>query len=190
MCCSHPHSYAKLRPEAASSAQLLEEGEGSLHLQNAAQDEKRSPRDFALWKRSKPEEESAGSYWESDWGRGRPGWHIECSVMSSEAFSQISDGLLDIHAGGVDLKFPHHDNEIAQSEAYLDNTQWCNYWFHTGHLHIDGAKMSKSLKNFITIREALKRYSWKEIRLTFLMHKYTAPMDYGDDNVEHAITVP
>ena len=87
--------------------------------------------------------------WESPWGKGRPGWHIECSVMSSDALGE----KLDIHSGGIDLKFPHHENEIAQSEGCFQCEQWTNYWLHTGHLNIKGLKMSKSLKNFLTIKE-------------------------------------
>jgi cysteinyl-tRNA synthetase len=88
--------------------------------------------------------------------QGRPGWHIECSAMAHAVTKQFGGGRLDIHSGGVDLKFPHHENEVAQSEAFLDSPQWANYWMHAGHLHIDGRKMSKSLKNFITIQDALK----------------------------------
>jgi cysteinyl-tRNA synthetase len=105
---------------------------------------KKQPADFALWKaKSKPGEPA----WPSPWGEGRPGWHIECSVMASEVLGRS----MDIHSGGVDLMFPHHDNELAQSEAYHGCRQWVNYFLHTGHLHIEGLKMSKSLKNFITI---------------------------------------
>jgi cysteinyl-tRNA synthetase len=98
-----------------------------------------------LWKKSKPGEPS----WDSPWGKGRPGWHIECSAMASEILGEV----IDIHGGGSDLQFPHHDNEIAQSEACFESNQWTNYFLHSGHLDIDGLKMSKSLKNFITIRE-------------------------------------
>uniref|UniRef100_UPI0037E9AE4E probable cysteine--tRNA ligase, mitochondrial n=1 Tax=Semicossyphus pulcher TaxID=241346 RepID=UPI0037E9AE4E len=107
---------------------------------------KRDLRDFALWKPSKPQE----PFWESPWGRGRPGWHIECSTIASSVFGS----RLDIHSGGIDLAFPHHENEVAQSEAYHQCDQWANYFLHSGHLHLKGSaeKMSKSLKNYITIK--------------------------------------
>ena len=184
-------NYCKLEPEQVNNAELLAEGEGKL-TQTFVGD-KHSPRDFALWKRTKPGEPA----WDSPWGPGRPGWHIECSVMASTIFSQMS-GLssaegsgdaccMDIHSGGIDLKFPHHDNELAQSEAHAGCQQWVNYFVHTGHLHIKGFKMSKSLKNFITIRQALENNTARQIRLCFLMHKYNAPMDYGDNTMSHAL---
>ncbi|CAN0429998.1 unnamed protein product, partial [Laminaria digitata] len=120
-------------------------------------------------------------------GDGRPWWHIECSVMASSTFETMGDGTMDIHAGGFDLKFPHHDNEIAQAEAKYDCGQWVNYFLHTGHLHIKGFKMSKSLKNFITIKQALEEHSSRQIRLLFLLHKYNTPMDYGDDAMAGAL---
>ncbi|KAG9117692.1 hypothetical protein FRC07_007353 [Ceratobasidium sp. 392] len=162
------HIYAKLQPHSKNNTALLEEGEGAL----STGDTKRSPADFALWKRSKPGEPE----WPSVWGPGRPGWHIECSVMASAI---LGDGM-DIHSGGIDLAFPHHDNEIAQSEAYHDCRQWVNYFLHTGHLHIEGQKMSKSLKNFITVEEALKMYSSRQIRLAFLAQAWNARMDFKE----------
>merc|ERR1719333_1139545 len=147
----------------------MEEGEGALAAETT---EKRNPNDFALWKASKPGE--------PDWdppgkaARGRPGWHIECSVMATD----VQGEFLDIHAGGEDLKFPHHDNEMAQSEAYLNRPQWVNYWWHAGHLHIEGLKMSKSLKNFITIRQALEFHSARQLRLMFLMQQWDRGMNY------------
>ncbi|KAF8609049.1 putative cysteine-tRNA ligase [Ceratobasidium sp. AG-I] len=162
------HVYAKLQPHSKNNTALLEEGEGALSTSS----EKRSAADFALWKRSKPGEPS----WPSPWGAGRPGWHIECSVMASAI---LGDGM-DIHSGGVDLAFPHHDNEIAQSEAYHDCRQWVNYFLHTGHLHIEGQKMSKSLKNFITVDDALKMYSPRQIRLAFLAQSWNAKMDFKE----------
>jgi cysteinyl-tRNA synthetase len=119
---SKDHFYAKLRPNAVGDAKLFAEGEGAL----SATGEKKSKNDFALWKKSKPGEPA----WSSPWGLGRPGWHIECSAMAGKLLGKT----LDIHAGGVDLKFPHHDNELAQSEAYFDNEQWVNYFLHSGHL--------------------------------------------------------
>ena len=133
------HDYAKLAPWAASNLKLLQEGEGDL----ADGSGKRNSSDFALWKASKQGE----PFWPSPWGNGRPGWHIECSVMAS----CVLGSNMDVHCGGIDLQFPHHDNELAQSEAYYDCKQWVNYFLHSGHLHIENLKMSKSLKNFITI---------------------------------------
>lgn len=191
-------SYCKLAPEQVNNAELLAEGEGKL-TQDFVTD-KRSPRDFVLWKKSKENEPT----WESPWGDGRPGWHIECSVMASDVFSQMTGGSsaedaakdgcaemsrMDIHSGGVDLKFPHHDNEMAQSEAHSGCCQWVNYFVHSGHLHIKGFKMSKSLKNFITIRQALENNTARQIRTCFLLHKYNAPMDYGDNTMSHAIAI-
>uniref|UniRef100_A0A8C6WT07 cysteine--tRNA ligase n=1 Tax=Neogobius melanostomus TaxID=47308 RepID=A0A8C6WT07_9GOBI len=119
---------------------------GAMESQETVSLDKKDPRDFALWKKSKPQE----PFWESPWGRGRPGWHIECSTVASSVFGS----QLDIHSGGIDLAFPHHENEIAQSEAHHQCGQWCNYFLHSGHLHLKGRaeKMSKSLKNYITIK--------------------------------------
>lgn len=138
---SKTHSYAKLEPENLGNTKLANEGEGSL---SSGTSDKKNPSDFALWKKSKEGEPK----WESPWGWGRPGWHIECSAMASD----ILGAVLDIHSGGEDLRFPHHDNELAQSEAFFGSQQWVNYFIHSGHLHINGCKMSKSLKNFITIK--------------------------------------
>merc|ERR1719321_782990 len=120
--------------------------------------------------------------WDSPWGKGRPGWHIECSVMASDIFGES----LDIHAGGEDLKFPHHDNEMAQSEAMMGCSQWVNYFWHAGHLHIEGLKMSKSLKNFITIRQALEYHSARQLRLMFLMQPWDKGMNYSDQAIDKA----
>lgn len=170
------HYYAKLVPEAYGNQEALEEGEGALSA-NTAQ-EKRSPNDFALWKASKPGEPA----WPSPWGSGRPGWHIECSAMASEIFGES----LDIHTGGVDLKFPHHDNELAQAEAHYNNDNWVRYFLHTGHLHIDGCKMSKSLKNFITIKKALEANSPAHLRIAFLLHAWKDTLDYSSNTMEGA----
>ncbi|THD27037.1 Cysteinyl tRNA synthetase [Fasciola hepatica] len=170
------HFYAKLVPTAYGDVDQLATGEGEL----TSDGEKRSPNDFALWKSSKPGEPA----WSSPWGQGRPGWHIECSVMASSVFGES----MDIHSGGVDLKFPHHDNELAQSEAYFNNSHWVNYFLHSGHLTISGCKMSKSLKNFITIRDALKEHSARRLRLTFLLHSWRDTMDYSPDTVAEAIS--
>ena len=181
-------TYGKLEPEKVGNAKLLAEGEGKLFCtdNNNIQHVKRNPRDFALWKRSKEKEPT----WESPWGLGRPGWHIECSVMASDVLHQfVNCDSMDIHSGGIDLKFPHHDNEMAQSEAACTNhcVQWVNYFLHAGHLHIAGLKMSKSLKNFITIADALLINSPRQIRILFLLHKYNAGMDYGDNTMIHAV---
>lgn len=171
------HHYAKLIPEAFGDTAQLQEGEGDLSGDKGT--EKRSPNDFALWKNSKDGEPA----WSSPWGEGRPGWHIECSAMAAEIFK--SD--LDIHTGGVDLKFPHHDNEIAQSEAHYDESGWVKYFLHTGHLTISGCKMSKSLKNFITIKEALKQHTATQIRFAFLLHSWKDTLDYSPNTMEIAI---
>ena len=109
--------------------------------------------------------------------------------MSNFSLEKLGQGGLDIHAGGSDLKFPHHENEIAQSEAYCNCQQWVNYWLHVGHLNIKGFKMSKSLKNFITIRQALEVHSPRQVRFCFLLHKYNSPMDYGDGTMAQAVNI-
>ncbi|OSD07063.1 hypothetical protein PYCCODRAFT_1359815 [Trametes coccinea BRFM310] len=163
------HTYAKLEPWSKGNRELLEEGEGALSPSSGG---KRSAADFALWKASKPGEPS----WPSPWGEGRPGWHIECSVMASA----ILGDNMDIHSGGIDLAFPHHDNEMAQSEAYHNCPAWVNYFIHTGHLHIEGLKMSKSLKNFITIDEILQKYTARQLRLAFLTQLWNAKVDFSE----------
>lgn len=181
------HKYGKLMPEQIGNEKLLAEGEGS--LTNST--EKRAAADFVLWKKTKDHKEDniIEPSWPSPWGQGRPGWHIECSVMSNFALQKFGGGCVDIHAGGVDLKFPHHENEIAQSEGFSGSHQWVNYWLHTGHLNIKGLKMSKSLKNFITIREALEMHTARQIRFCMLLHKYNAPMDYGDSTMVQAVNI-
>ncbi|KAF5325652.1 hypothetical protein D9611_000121 [Ephemerocybe angulata] len=177
------HFYAKLEPgnrkgEAKQEEEVTapppppagEVSSAELEIQNEKA-QKRSGRDFALWKKSRVGEPG----WESPWGSGRPGWHIECSAMASE----VLGSQFDIHSGGIDLAFPHHDNELAQAEAYWHKNpkesktpvQWVNYFIHMGHLSIAGAKMSKSLKNFITIREALDSGDWtaRKLRILFMM---------------------
>ncbi|KAL4225668.1 hypothetical protein ACF0H5_016357 [Mactra antiquata] len=176
---SPKHYYAKLVPEAYGDQKALKEGEGELSVSEERISEKRSPNDFALWKASKPGEPT----WDSPWGKGRPGWHIECSVMASSILGET----LDIHTGGVDLKFPHHDNELAQAEAHFENDNWVQYFIHSGHLTIDGCKMSKSLKNFITIKEALKKHSARQLRMLFLLHSWKDTLDYGTDTMTGAI---
>lgn len=179
-CCGH--NYGKLEPSSVGSEALLQEGEGVLSSQDEAlKNQKKSAGDFVLWKKSKPDE----PLWDSPWGPGRPGWHIECSAMASHVLGES----IDIHAGGVDLRFPHHSNEIAQAEAYHGCQQWVNYFLHAGHLHIEGLKMSKSLKNFITIRECLKRFNARQMRLAFLAHRYDAPMNYTEHGMEEAVNL-
>lgn len=133
--------------------------------------------DFALWKRFKQGEPS----WDSPWGKGRPGWHIECSAMSMKFLGES----IDIHGGGSDLIFPHHENEIAQSESYTGK-QFVNYWIHNGFVNINNEKMSKSLKNFVTIRDLLAKYHPEAIRLFFMFTHYRSFMDFSDDGVESA----
>ncbi len=145
-------------------------------------DAKDDPMDFVLWKGSKPGEPS----WDSPWGRGRPGWHIECSAMSTS----LLGNHFDIHGGGRDLLFPHHENEIAQSEAATDEC-FVNVWMHNGYLEIDSEKMSKSLKNFLTIREILAQDSdparmGEILRFTFLLSHYRSPLNYSDSSLENA----
>jgi len=139
---------------------------------------KKDPLDFVLWKASKPNEPA----WDSPWGRGRPGWHIECSCMSMK---HLHTQTLDIHAGGRDLIFPHHENEIAQSEA-LTGARFAKYWIHHGLLTINGQKMSKSSGNFITIQQALAKYSVDEIKMFFLFSHYASNIDFSDEKVLEA----
>jgi cysteinyl-tRNA synthetase len=138
---------------------------------------KRDPFDFALWKAAKPEEPS----YPSPWGQGRPGWHIECSAMVKE---QLGD-TIDIHVGGGDLMFPHHENEIAQSEAATGHPL-ANYWLHNGMVKIEGEKMSKSLGNFITLRDLLDKVEPMVVRLFILQAHYRKPLDFTDEGLEAA----
>jgi cysteinyl-tRNA synthetase len=138
---------------------------------------KRHPLDFALWKSSKEGEPS----WESPWGRGRPGWHIECSVMAMKYLGET----LDIHGGGADLIFPHHENEIAQSEAY-SGKEFARYWLHNGFVSVESEKMSKSLGNFFTIREALAKYDAEALKLFLLSTHYRSPLDFSEKRMKEA----
>lgn len=142
-----------------------------------AEPKKQDPFDFALWKAAKPSEPS----WDSPWGPGRPGWHIECSAMVRERLGDT----IDIHAGGSDLIFPHHENEIAQSEACTGKTL-ANYWMHNGMVKVDGEKMSKSLGNFITIRQLLEKYEPMAVRLFVLQAQYRKPLDFTDEALQSA----
>ncbi len=138
---------------------------------------KDDPLDFVLWKAAKPGEPS----WPSPWGNGRPGWHIECSAMSTHCLGNH----FDIHGGGMDLQFPHHENEIAQSEG-ATGCQFVNYWIHNGFVQVDEEKMSKSLGNFFTVREILARYQAEEIRYFILASHYRSPLNYTEDNLDKA----
>ncbi|MFK5926110.1 MAG: cysteine--tRNA ligase [Desulfuromusa sp.] len=140
-------------------------------------EQKQNPMDFALWKAAKPGEPS----WESPWGAGRPGWHIECSAMSS---SLLGDSF-DIHGGGRDLIFPHHENEIAQSEG-ASGKPFVKYWLHNGFVNVDQEKMSKSLGNFFTIRDILKTYDAEVVRFFILSAHYRSPIDFSDQNLAEA----
>ena len=135
--------------------------------------EKEHSMDFALWKSAKPQEPS----WNSPWGKGRPGWHIECSAMALEYLGSS----IDIHGGGQDLIFPHHENEIAQTESFTNQTPFVNFWLHNGLLNLDSEKMSKSLGNLVTIRQALEKYSADAIRLSVLNAHYRSPGYYSDE---------
>jgi cysteinyl-tRNA synthetase len=138
---------------------------------------KEDPLDFVLWKRSKPGEPA----WKSPWGEGRPGWHIECSAMSRELLGQP----FDIHGGGQDLQFPHHENEIAQSEGAAGE-EFVRYWMHNGFVRVDEEKMSKSLGNFFTVREVLAKYDAEVVRFFILRAHYRSPLNYSDAHLEDA----
>ncbi len=138
---------------------------------------KKDPMDFVLWKMAKPDE----PFWDSPWGRGRPGWHIECSAMSTCCLGNH----FDIHGGGMDLQFPHHENEIAQSEV-ATKENFVNYWMHNGFVRVDEEKMSKSLDNFFTVREVLKTYRPEIIRFFILSSHYRSPLNYSTEQLEDA----
>ena len=146
----------------------------------AANDAKQDPLDFVLWKQSKAGE-PADTGWDSKYGRGRPGWHIECSAMSCALLGEH----FDIHGGGQDLQFPHHENEIAQSEAASAET-FVNYWMHNGYVQIDNEKMSKSLGNFFTIREVLAQYDAEVVRFFIARAHYRSPLNYSDVHIDDA----
>jgi cysteinyl-tRNA synthetase len=156
-------SHRQLSNMQAGASGRVEEGE-----------QKRYPLDFALWKAAKPKE----PYWESPWGRGRPGWHIECSAMVKECLGDT----IDIHAGGADLQFPHHENEIAQSEA-VTKKPLARFWMHNGFVNINGEKMSKSLGNFKTLRSLLAVYEPMAIRLFILQSHYRQPIDFTEEAI-------
>ena len=136
---------------------------------------KKEPMDFALWKSAKPGE----PYWESPWGHGRPGWHIECSAM----VRRFHGNTIDIHCGGQDLIFPHHENEIAQSEC-CNGVPFANYWMHNGYINVDNVKMSKSLGNFFTVRDVAEKYGYEPIRFLMISSHYRSPINYSTDIIE------
>ncbi|MBP3481671.1 MAG: cysteine--tRNA ligase [Clostridia bacterium] len=135
-------------------------------------DNKENPLDFVIWKAAKPGEPS----WDSPWGKGRPGWHIECSAMANKYLGKT----IDIHCGGVDLIFPHHENEIAQSES-ANGCEFAHFWLHNGHINVDSKKMSKSLGNFFTVRDAAQAYGYETIRFFMLSSHYRSPINYSAD---------
>lgn len=136
---------------------------------------KREPMDFALWKGAKPGE----PYWDSPWGKGRPGWHIECSAM----VHRFLGNTIDIHCGGQDLIFPHHENEIAQSEC-CNGVPFAHYWMHNGYINVDNVKMSKSLGNFFTVRDVAEKYGYEPIRYLMISSQYRSPINYSVDIIE------
>lgn len=158
---------SKFKDYGKLSGKKIDELEAGARIE--INENKKNPLDFALWKKAKPGE----PYWSSPWGEGRPGWHIECSAMSCKHLGET----IDIHAGGSDLIFPHHENEIAQSEARTGK-KFVNYWIHFGFLNIDNEKMSKSLGNFFTTREILAKYRAQELRYLYLQTHYSAPLNF------------
>jgi cysteinyl-tRNA synthetase len=164
------HDYGKLSHRSLDSMMAGECAVG--------EKEKEDPMDFALWKASKPGE----PWWQSPWGQGRPGWHIECSAMSLKYLGDT----LDIHGGGQDLIFPHHENEIAQSESFTGKKPFAKYWLHNGLLQLGEDKMSKSLGNLITVSEALEKYSSDAIRIFILSSHYRTPLTYSEEALEAA----
>jgi len=168
-CVEKFESYLKL------SKRNLEDMQAGARIE--VDERKRHPMDFALWKGAKPGE----PYWESPWGQGRPGWHIECSAMSMKFLGET----FDIHGGGKDLIFPHHENEIAQAEA-ATGKPFVKYWLHNGFVNINAEKMSKSLGNFFTIKEVLDRYDAEVLRFFLLSAHYRSPIDFSDQNLKDA----
>lgn len=157
------------------SHQPLEDLEAGARIETG--DIKEDPMDFCLWKGAKPGE----PYWESQWGKGRPGWHIECSAMAGRYLGKT----IDIHCGGLDLIFPHHENEIAQSEA-ANGCDFAHYWMHNGFINVDNHKMSKSLNNFFTVRDVAEKYGYEPIRYFLVSSQYRSPINYSVDIIEQA----
>ncbi|MBI3755276.1 MAG: cysteine--tRNA ligase, partial [Deltaproteobacteria bacterium] len=170
------YSVRKFEGYGKLSGKNIEELEAGARVE--VDERKEDPLDFALWKSSKPCEPS----WPSPWGEGRPGWHIECSAMSQKFLGET----IDIHGGGKDLIFPHHENEIAQSEAATGKQPFVRYWLHNGFVNIEKEKMSKSLGNILTIKDALKNYSSEAIRLFLLSSHYRSPIDYSQESLRSA----
>jgi len=146
----------------------------------AVDERKKHPADFVLWKGAKEGEPS----WDSPWGKGRPGWHIECSAMSLKYLGQH----FDIHGGGIDLKFPHHESEVLQTECHTNHSPMANYWLHSGHLTINNEKMSKSLDNFFLVRDVMKEYSAPVLRFYLLNGHYRSPIDFSDSNLDESVS--
>ena len=155
------------------SHQPLEDLEAGARI--ATDDIKEDPMDFCLWKGAKPDE----PYWDSPWGNGRPGWHIECSAMAGRYLGKT----IDIHCGGLDLIFPHHENEIAQSEC-ANGQEFAHYWMHNGFINVDNHKMSKSLGNFFTVRDVAEKYGYEPIRYLMISSQYRGPINYSVDIIE------
>ena len=172
------YSVRKFERYGALSGKSLEDLRAGERV--AANEAKQDPLDFVLWKRAKPEE-PAESSWDSKYGRGRPGWHIECSAMSCALLGEH----FDLHGGGQDLQFPHHENEIAQSEGASGET-FVDYWMHNGFVQIDNEKMSKSLGNFFTIRDVIGRYDAEVVRFFIVRTHYRSPLNYSDVHLDDA----
>ena len=167
------HGYGKL------SGRKLEDMQAGARIE--VDERKHHPMDFALWKAAKPGEPS----WDSPWGKGRPGWHIECSTMSLKYLGK----KFDFHGGGSDLIFPHHENEIAQSQACIgDDHSFAQYWLHNGFITIHNEKMSKSKNNFFTVEDILKKYPGEVVRFFILETHYRSPLDFSDDRLKEAQT--
>jgi len=169
------YAVSSFAPYGRLSGKRLEDLQAGARIE--VDEDKRDPLDFVLWKRAKPGEPS----WISPWGEGRPGWHIECSAMSTRSLG----AHFDIHGGGMDLKFPHHENEIAQSEA-ATGKPFVNYWMHNGFVRVDDEKMSKSLGNFFTVRGILKNYRAEEVRYFILASHYRSPLNYSQENLDNS----
>ncbi len=166
------NEYGKL-----SHQPLDELAEGASNRVDGGADIKEDPMDFCLWKGAKPGEPS----WESPWGNGRPGWHIECSAMAGRYLGKT----IDIHCGGQDLIFPHHENEIAQSEC-ANGCDFAHYWMHNGYINVDNRKMSKSLNNFFTVREVAEKFGYEPIRYIMISSQYRSPINYSVEIIEQA----
>ena len=167
-------STEKFKDYGKLSHQPLEDLEAGARIMEV----KREPMDFAVWKAAKPGEPA----WDSPWGKGRPGWHIECSAMN---WRYLGD-TIDIHCGGQDLIFPHHENEIAQSECFTGKP-FAHYWMHNGYINVDNVKMSKSLGNFFTVRDVAEKYGYEPIRYLLISAQYRSPINYSTDIIEQCI---